>query len=1212
MTTNGESPQKFNALAIGWYGAPNVGDEVLLEVLRSQISELGGSLTVVSADPELTRKMHGVDSVDFNNLGEIARALLWADVLVMGGGGIFQDHHPFRLQGVYDPALSDIAAYARPILMARQFGVPVVIWGHGVGPLRSAESREVVRDIFNGVAAASVRDQESLALLREIGVHRAVEVGPDPGWLYSQCCVVDGKTNSAPTAGSSKTKVLAIVVREWAKSDEWKRKLVSAINQSVTTGWSVQWIAFQADIGASGAVSDRAVIEELRQQVPEWARGQLLTPSKPQEAWSLLSGADAVFSMRLHASILGLLARKPVAGLEYDPKMAQLHVMAGTPPHLRIGLDDSEQRYIEAVSALLSLSDGNYQPNDERIVQLEEGAKVHLRILTGWNVGEDNQRRWISGHYDWIGTWLQQSLADLRATRAKSEYAHELLNYRDAMLSQKDADMAEARKREAQLSAELDVQRAIYRSQQENMEMLKKDLADLEERVGQVQAAFDEQSAMCARQQGYLEMQEKDLREQAEKMTSLVEKVRALEIELEENADEIRQKSAYIDEKEIYIAQLLLHKRKLEEELDSALRSVQRQKGRVRRLISVVRRDAIRVASAPFKLGKLWRQHGIRVTLQQARRRITTLGAAQLESEIEAPATVGMPPVARPVRSERLLVIATSLQEGGWLNRPAALTKAAARAGFFARIWQTGSEPGQTPDTPLASLLTDQAGIVHSACEDARILLADVSQLSIAVAKAAHEAGAEIILDLSSANFSDLDPERRSILESITSRAIARDPQPELPWERLTVDHVPDAADNEEFDSYRTYPYPEEYRKRRRNILLFAINNTQAIADELASALPHDQIHVVGGEVVGSKRVQEISWEPSRRASLLAAADVIIVANDGEPVSPTLRALVNAALLMERCVISDTQIDISPAKNFHLLERTAWVPAIELGASQEDYSFVSQNTWLGRAEQLMRAMFPPLVSVVVLIHNNCRIIERCISTMLGHCGEWLHEIVIVDNQSSDGGPELVSQLYGSHPKVKLVRNSENGCSSGRNLGVRHSTGKYIAFFDSDQWLTAPSCFAEALFLLETEPNIGAVGWNAGWFDATRDDLGGAISDYVPLRGMSAAAQAKGYRDDIGFLGTSGMFLSRKLFDAIEGFDTFYDPTCFEDTDICFQIKKAGFKVVLRDLAGVRHQPHQTTGASEGSERYRKLFNRNAKYFREKWSAYPHFFVDYTA
>ncbi|WP_251281114.1 glycosyltransferase family A protein, partial [Enterobacter hormaechei] len=80
----------------------------------------------------------------------------------------------------------------------------------------------------------------------------------------------------------------------------------------------------------------------------------------------------------------------------------------------------------------------------------------------------------------------------------------------------------------------------------------------------------------------------------------------------------------------------------------------------------------------------------------------------------------------------------------------------------------------------------------------------------------------------------------------------------------------------------------------------------------------------------------------------------------------------------------------------------------------------------------------------------------------------------------------------------------------RNLGVKHSTGRYIAFFDSDHWLTSPSCFSEAVNILAANPGVGTIGWNAGWFDATRDDLGGPISDYLPNRGMNNEARIKGY------------------------------------------------------------------------------------------------------
>lgn len=73
-----------------------------------------------------------------------------------------------------------------------------------------------------------------------------------------------------------------------------------------------------------------------------------------------------------------------------------------------------------------------------------------------------------------------------------------------------------------------------------------------------------------------------------------------------------------------------------------------------------------------------------------------------------------------------------------------------------------------------------------------------------------------------------------------------------------------------------------------------------------------------------------------------------------------------------------------------------------------------------------------------------------------------------------------------------------------------------------------------------------------------------------------------------------------MINSTQGFDTAYDPTCFEDTDISLQIKQLGLDICYRDLTGIRHQPHQTTNASASSDSYANLFKRNADYFREKW------------
>ena len=167
----------------------------------------------------------------------------------------------------------------------------------------------------------------------------------------------------------------------------------------------------------------------------------------------------------------------------------------------------------------------------------------------------------------------------------------------------------------------------------------------------------------------------------------------------------------------------------------------------------------------------------------------------------------------------------------------------------------------------------------------------------------------------------------------------------------------------------------------------------------------------------------------------------------------------------------------------------------------------------------------------------------------------------------------------------------------------------MVFFDSDQWFTSGFCFTEALNILETYADIGAVGWGGGWFTLDGEDLVGPVVDYFPNRARNAEMSIKGFRTDVPYLSTAGLFVPRTIFEAAGGFDTAYDPTSFEDTDLSFAIKKLGFKIAYRDLTGIRHEAHQTTKSHEKSPKYREVFSRNSQYFTNKWSDYRQFFSE---
>lgn len=278
-----------------------------------------------------------------------------------------------------------------------------------------------------------------------------------------------------------------------------------------------------------------------------------------------------------------------------------------------------------------------------------------------------------------------------------------------------------------------------------------------------------------------------------------------------------------------------------------------------------------------------------------------------------------------------------------------------------------------------------------------------------------------------------------------------------------------------------------------------------------------------------------------------------------------------------------------------------WVKAINSEIEIKEYAeFVSKNSWYDRCEKLLALTdsyylnaqkYSGRISVIILNHNNDKVIQKCIASLLRHNNRYQYEIIIVDNKSTDNSVENLSKNFGD--KVKLIMNDKNGCSSGRNLGVKNANGEYIVFLDSDQWVVSDLWLDAALWILENRKTVGAVSWGAGWF--TTEDCRGPIVDYFENRAMSSELL---YRTDLSYLATSGFVMKKELFNTIGGFDEYYDPTCFEDTDLSLAVNHSGLQTAYCPYLNIMHLPHQTT--ESGSKKHTELFNRNSKYFIEKW------------
>lgn len=92
-----------------------------------------------------------------------------------------------------------------------------------------------------------------------------------------------------------------------------------------------------------------------------------------------------------------------------------------------------------------------------------------------------------------------------------------------------------------------------------------------------------------------------------------------------------------------------------------------------------------------------------------------------------------------------------------------------------------------------------------------------------------------------------------------------------------------------------------------------------------------------------------------------------------------------------------------------------------------------------------------LISVIVPVYNNAKYLNRCVESIVNQTYKNL-EIILVDDGSSDNSAEICDEWAQRDSRVKSVHKENGGVSSARNFGIELSSGKYIGFVDSDDWL----------------------------------------------------------------------------------------------------------------------------------------------------------------
>jgi len=235
------------------------------------------------------------------------------------------------------------------------------------------------------------------------------------------------------------------------------------------------------------------------------------------------------------------------------------------------------------------------------------------------------------------------------------------------------------------------------------------------------------------------------------------------------------------------------------------------------------------------------------------------------------------------------------------------------------------------------------------------------------------------------------------------------------------------------------------------------------------------------------------------------------------------------------------------------------------------------------------------IAAVIPLFNGAEFIERALRSALVQT-RMPDEILVVDDGSSDDGPEIVKTMIRNSEKITFLSKPNGGQGSARNLAIRSTNCELIAFLDQDDVWYPPHLEVLAKpFEEETSVRLGWVTTNMDLIDSADQIL---HRSYLNI--ISAIHPKRNFKDCLSqnmFVVPSATLASRAAIMEVGGFDERLRG--YEDDDLFFRIFAAGYDNIYLNKTLTRWRVHPTSSSRQGT------MDRSAAIYCEKLlKAYP--------
>jgi GT2 family glycosyltransferase len=239
------------------------------------------------------------------------------------------------------------------------------------------------------------------------------------------------------------------------------------------------------------------------------------------------------------------------------------------------------------------------------------------------------------------------------------------------------------------------------------------------------------------------------------------------------------------------------------------------------------------------------------------------------------------------------------------------------------------------------------------------------------------------------------------------------------------------------------------------------------------------------------------------------------------------------------------------------------------------------------------------VSVIIVSFNTLDITEKCLRHLVDSNLK-NKEIIVVDNASSDGSAQMITQKF---PEVKLIKSDKNlGFTGGNNLGLKQASGEFILLLNTDAFVQ-PDTLDKCLEIFSKHPDYDVLGCKLTFADGTFQPSAGYLPnplntflwvwgvDVLPLfKQMIHSVHPQGSEffkaREVGWITGAFMFMKRVVYEKTSGLDEHFF-MYMEEIEWCKRIYQAGYKIWYEPSIEIVH----LMGASNN-------FDLSQAYFKE--------------